>query len=153
MNIKKINESILKTSFKKNGRILIGEDGDKLYLSPDGYVAFIIDRDDFKLDIEKILNGHSKTNLMKDHMKKLTDSERGRIVDFGDFVDEKNKTTRVAKLKNSETYAFINKTYMSYFDTDATFSIVSPKHQVFVWEHNECVGFILPMRITEEELK
>lgn len=149
MNIQKINTEILKMSFKKNSRVLIGIDDEKIFVCPDGYVAFILDSKDFKLDLKKILDGRPTTNIIKDHMKRITDSKSASIVDFLDVEDDKKKKIRVAQLENDETRAFVNTKYFKYFNNDARFKIISPTSQVYVYENEECVGFILPVRVGE----
>lgn len=149
MNIRKINEEVLKMSFKKNSRILIGEEENKVYVSPDGYVVFILESSEFKLDIEKILDGRSTTNIIKRFVETEYQmiSTVASLVNYKDmFVLSIKKTLHLARFENEETHASVDSKYLKYFNKDATFFISSPIKPVYVYENDVCVGFILPVR-------
>lgn len=149
MNIKKINEDVLKMSFKKDSRILMTIDDEKISICPDGYVVFILEPSDFKLDIKKILNGRSPTKVIKKFVE--TDYHRNsKVASFMGyqymFIENMKKSVRLARFETYETHASVDSKYLKYFSKDATFFISSPIKPVYVYENNVCVGFILPVR-------
>ena len=149
MNIKKINEDVLKMSFKKDSRILMTIDDEKISICPDGYVVFILEPSDFKLDIKKILNGRSPTKIMKKFVEAEYHmlSSVASLVDYRDIIDpDTGKTVHLARFENEETHASVNSEHLKYFSKDATFFISSPIKPVYVYENDVCVGFILPVR-------
>lgn len=149
MNIKKINEEVLKMSFKKNSRILICEDENKIYVSPNGFIAFILEPSDFKLDVKKIMKKVPTKNIVKGFVETdyHTMSTLSSIVGYRDIIDpDTGKTVHLARFENDVTHASVNSKYLEYFSKDATFFISSPVKPVYVYENDVCVGFILPVR-------
>ena len=149
MNIRKINEEVLKMSFKKYSRILIGEEENKIYVSPNGFVAFILEPSDFKLDIKKIMKKVPTKNIIKDFVEHdyHENSTLASIVGYRDIIDpDTGKTVHLARFENNETHASVNSKHLEYFSKDATFYINSPVQPVYVYENDVCVGFILPIR-------
>jgi hypothetical protein len=127
--------------FKKNPRVLHESlEDDKIMISPDGFVAFVINEKDFKLDANKL--GGEPTQIMSALIKQRDNAKPAEIVGY---IDHPTNKGEVAQIKNDETFTYVDKKYLKYFEKDATFSIVSPKSQVYVYEYENFVGFIMPI--------
>lgn len=146
MKLNKIMTNVLKISAdeKKSKVFIYGIDKGYVYFSPDGLRMYKIAEKDFLIDLGKAFPHKTPIN---DPKKMMNDSDAEPAVKTNE-VKLYEKFT-VIKIKSEKSQAWVNVDYLKDFDTDCTFKIMDEKSPVFVYEYEELVGLILPVKIEE----
>ena len=106
----------------------------------DGFRMFLIDREEFYIDLEKL--------------KKLDGSYNGVIpnVEYekAELTRELKRVemlkTNAVKIKSGNFEALVNEKYIEMFEKNATFEIAGDSQPVKVYENGVLRGIILPMK-------
>ena len=137
MKVQKLNKELLNLYYKTDKKIYAQLVQDKVYVS-DSYRVWILKYDDFMLDINKL-----KTTDLAHFF-----NEDGYVPAYktNQLVDMKNGIVGVyIKSEESDFEALINQKYLDTFEK-YTLKIKSEIQPVLVYEHDELVGLIIPMR-------
>lgn len=135
MKLGKIDDKIIKS---KNDKIYMQKDENKIYVT-DGIVVFIIKEKDFIFDINKFKHPDIKSIIYNDIELSLEDATVDKV-----YLDTDKK--QYAILKGEEHEVTINNKCLSYFNTDCTFKIQEELKPVIVYENDEVVGVIMPIK-------
>lgn len=136
MNLKKINNEVVRLYHSKSETVIVQRVDDKVYVT-DKYVAFILNDSDFIFDTNKFKTADIKSIVENDLRLPLEDVHIDKIV----LEDKK----QYAILKNENIEAMINNKYLSYFNDNCVLKVIDEKHPVIVYENDEVVGIILPI--------
>ena len=137
MKVQKLNKELLNLYYKTDKKIYAQLVQDKVYVS-DSYRVWILKYDDFMLDINKL-----KTTDLAHFF-----NEDGYVPAYktNQLVDMKNGIVGVyIKSEESDFEVLINIKYLDMFE-NYTLKIKGETQPVLVYEHNELVGLIVPMR-------
>lgn len=149
MRITKIMTDLLKAVDKKKVQTYnYGADDDYIYILPDGYRGYRIPKELFLIDLEKALP--NKTPLY-DPSKIFDDSNTESAVKTNEIraIDKGH----VVKIKGETTHVWLNVEYLKEFETNCTFKVIKPTSPVYVYEYEELVGVVLPVRMVEDSIK
>ncbi len=140
MKIKELNKEINNLYYSKNKNIFVEKQEDKIYIT-DKYVVWIISEKDFIFDIDKFKKANIKS-----------------VVDFvaNKFLYEAVKSNECIKDDSLIIVSFVNKEenikvqinekFLKYFDKNCSFKIVDDSTPVLVYEKEELVGMITPIK-------
>ena len=137
MKIKKLNEEILKRYYKDN-KLYVEKFDDKIFIS-DSYCVWIINSEDFIFDINKfkavrifsLVNGVMDKQLL-DGLLTNEYTKEGKIT-YRYIVHEDNKV-------------IIDEQHLKCFNDDCNFKIVDNHTPVLVYENEQLVGMICPIK-------
>lgn len=137
MKVQKLNKELLNIYYNKDKRIYAQLVEDKVYIT-DSYRAWIVNKEDFILDINKMKNVDISKFFNEDGY--ITAHKENRFVEMTDG-------TMGVYLTSDETdfEVLINKKYLDVFE-NYTLKIKGEREPVLVYEHEELVGLVLPMR-------
>lgn len=146
MKIKKILSEVLNivSNEKKKIKSNYGEDKDFVYWIPDGIRMYKIPQKDFLIDLQKALP--NKTPINDPH--KFFNYGECELAIKTDEIKAIDKE-QVVKIKSEKSHAWVNIKYLKEFESDCTFKISNSKNPVFVYEYDELVGLVLPVKIKE----
>jgi len=137
MKIQKLNKELLNLYYKKDKRIYAQLVHDYVYVS-DSYRVWKLKYDDFMLDMNKL-----KTTDLAHFF-----NEDGYIPGFKTdrLVEMKNGIVGVyIKSEESDFEVSINSKYLDTFE-NYTLKIKGEYEPVLVYEHDELVGLLMPLR-------
>lgn len=139
MNLKRFNNEVVRLHHSKNEKVIVQQVDDKVYVT-DKYCVCILNEPDFIFDKTKLSTADIKSiventenNTLLEALKKYT-------------IVENCKTYTILENTENSIEVMINNKYLNYFNDDCTFKIIGPLHPVLVYEHEELVGFILPIK-------
>lgn len=137
MNLNNILTGICK-AFVKKQRFIYGDLGDRVGVSYDGFHAYFIHKTDFPFDQTKLgLPVDWKALLPKNSTDATLTNE----------LMSKDKVT-LQKVTDGKIEVWINTAFLKNFDKSATFKITGEKSPILVFEDDNMVGLILPVRVT-----
>lgn len=136
MKVTKLNKELLNLYYKTDGKIYAQIVHHKVYVT-DSYRAWILKSDDFMLDMNKL-----KTTDLAHFF-----NEDGYIPGFktNQLVEMKGIVGVYIKSEEQDFEVLINQKYLDIFE-NYTLKIKGEYAPVLVYEHDELVGLILPMR-------
>lgn len=137
MKVQKLNKELLNLYYKKNTKLCVQLVDDKVYVT-DSYRMWILKYDDFMLDINKL----KTVNLVQ------LINEDGYVLGYktNQLLDMKDWTVGVyIKSEEQDFEVLINQKYLDMFE-NYTLKIKSEYAPVLVYEKDELVGLIVPMR-------
>lgn len=147
MNILKVQTDFLKLMVKGDkNKVHIFDDKNRpewIGISEGHYICFI-PKYSFFLKADD-LPRHDTTYLM-------TDYEDGKLAQQ-DVIKRANidlKMRTCVKLKNEDTFAWVDESRIKVFDKYATFYVIGPKKPVYVLENDELVGIVIPAMVRED---
>lgn len=141
MNIKKIESDFLKGLFSKESNKYIMGEYESCVAYCDGFYIALVPKNDAYVRCERQpFNVETVITDMFNHRTStysytITNTHSGNIARY-DRVDGKG-------------YAYIDVKYTKYFDKDAHYSVKDFKSLVHVYENDQLVGVICPVRINE----
>lgn len=145
MKLNKIYSDIIKSCLK-DGNILLGFYEEKVFVSTDGYLGYFIPKNEFLLNIDILLNGRNSSTIVDSFKESMKNSNEAHLT--GDLKVIEDKKIKAVKIENSKTYAWVNEKYLVNFE-NATFKISSPISGVWVYEDEELVGLVMPVRVKD----
>lgn len=150
MKLNKIFTNILKTA--ANGKKVVNanygiEDG-YIYYIPDGHRMFRIPENDFLIDLKKAF----PKKIPLTNAKKFFESRRDKeeAIKTNELKTINSGKNTLVKIQSKNNHAWINIDYLKEFNSDCTFKIVNNISPVFIYEYEECVGLILPVKVVED---
>ena len=152
MNIVKILSDLMKRRESLDpGKYLYAETGGYVYYSPDAVVMYRIPEDRFYLDVGKVFKDIAPFNVKS--IWRPDEATLGELTgNLRILLNEKGKGNRtVVQIRNGSTVVWVNKKLLENFDRDCSFRITSRKDPVYVYENGEPVGFLLPVRMNDED--
>ena len=143
MNIAKIQTDLLKDALNKKGvKWFIELDGSEVVVS-NGYQMYVINADDFILDVNKLIGAGVKTmttakNLLDGYKnaKPLTKTPIKRVI--GKYV--------CIELKLGEESIYVDESLLKNYDKSIEFEGTGAKTPVYIYEGEILVGVVLPVR-------
>lgn len=148
MKVTKIMTDLLKLVEKKKTIYCnYAMDENYIYFAPDGYRIFKIYKPLFLIDLKKALPDKRPRESLT-YFFKADNLEEGNKTGEMRVIDGRKKT--IIKIKSEHSHAWINEKYLKEFEADCSFKIGTPKQPVFIYEHNEVVGIVLPVRMEED---
>ena len=144
MKLKKVYDEIIKASLNKNSRIYLGRLEDKIAISTDGFIMYFVPEKDFIFDIEKILRGGSRFNahkLTKDAPKAKPISKTGEMKEL------------LGKIAVKIGDKWVNEKYLKAFENPTFKTADNYIDPVYVYEDDEMVGLVMPIRVRDGEKK
>lgn len=137
MKVQKLNKELLNLYYKKNKKVYAQLVHDNVYVG-DSYRIWRLKYDDFMLDMNKL----KKIDLV--HFF----NEDGYVEGFktNKLVENENGTTSVYITSEEHDFdVLINKKFLDVFE-NYTLKIKSETSPVLVYENDEAVGLLLPIR-------
>lgn len=137
MKVTKLNKELLNLYYKTDKKIYAQIVHDKVYVT-DSFRVWILKYDDFMLDMNKL-----KTTDLAHFF-----NEDGYIPAYKEnrLVEMKDGTIGVYLTSEEEDFeVLIDKKYLDIFE-NYTLKIKGEHEPVLVYEHDELVGLVLPMR-------
>jgi hypothetical protein len=113
----------------------------------DGNAVYLIKEKDFVIDLSKWEN--TAPISIKNITKEADNAKYAQMTCERRAIPGTNNET-IAKIANDTEHAWVNEKYLKMFDKGADFQIINWKSPVFVYEHGEMVGFVLPICIAGE---
>lgn len=145
MKTAKILNSAINGMYKKNPeRWMLQEDGEVSYLT-NAYVLYKIEDCPLKA-IGKLESNDSMKDMFEGYLKMEED-----LIEVGEPVYQKaldKVTVNIYKMANDEKVA-INKDLLKHFENYTLKSPGTKKDIVGVYEHDELVGIVCPIRLSE----
>lgn len=138
MKIKELNKEIIKLFYNKNKKILVEKKDGKIYIT-DSYVVWILNEEDFIFDINKF-----KTVNIKSIVDNVENKELLNAIKSNEFSKEKNVV--YSKLVCEDIEVTINEKYLKCFNENCTFKVVNAITPVLVYENDNLVGLICPIK-------
>lgn len=139
MNLKRFNNEVVRLHHSKNEKVIVQQVDDKVYVT-DKYCVCILNEPDFIFDKTKLSTADIKSIVENDLSLDLKDASIKLIV-----VDN-GKPYVILKNEDDSTNVMIQEKYLNFFNKDCTFKIASELHPVIIYEHEELVGMILPVK-------
>jgi len=137
MKVKKLNKELLNLYYKKDNRLYAQLVHDKVYVS-DSYRVWILKNEDFMLDMNKLKTTDLVHFFNEDGY--IPAIKTNRLVQQNDSI-----TGIYLRSEESDFEVLINIKYLDMFE-NYTLKIKGETQPVLVYEHNELVGLIVPMR-------
>lgn len=145
MNILKIQTEVLKQIHKKSNDFIYGCDDTHIYISPDKYKLFKIPKDKFYLDLNKMGNPINAVHKMFD-VTGLVDAHKTSE------LKQCDKGLTCVKFTSEKDSLWVDTKLLKEFeDCEITFKMTGKKAPLFIYEHDEVVGLILPVNVKEGE--
>lgn len=148
MDYVKIQTEILKYISKNNGRCGFQRLQDSCLITTDGFVLFKIPENEMWLDCEKIIKKFSENTMFKDFLE--IKGEDGLLT-----TDMRmNGKSVVRKVASENNHTWIDEKLLARFGikNGLHFTVPNDKHKgVLVWEANMLCGFVMPVRVKEDE--
>lgn len=155
MKIEKIQTELLKAAVKKittsknfTWNIAYDENENIVYIT-DGHMVMNIPGNQFVLDVDMIakVSGRALINAstFKSFYKQESDAKAGVA---SNEMKKLDKIT-VAKIRteHEDKFAWLDTKYLKYFDNISHFGVIDEKSPVFVYEDDQLVGVILPVKV------
>ena len=137
MKVKKLNKELLNLYYKTDKKIYAQIVHDKVYVS-DSYRVWILKYDDFMLDMNKLKTTDLAHFFNEDGY--IPAYKENRLVEYKDGTIGVYLTS-----EESDFEVLINKKYLDMFE-NYTLKIKGEREPVLVYENDEVVGLVLPMR-------
>lgn len=145
MKLEKINADIVKKYYKGDGRFMVGAyNTERIGITYDGIVMYIISLEDWLYDTSKLLKGGETTSQIP---RMVNDALEGSLDAVLTGVMMKQDKNTLYELKTEKFNVYINGRFLRNFDKVCTFKCKSPKSPVVVYEDGNIAGFILPVKI------
>ena len=106
----------------------------------DGFRMFLIDREEFYIDLEKLKKLEGSYNRVIPSVK----YEKAEIT--RELKRLERLKTNAVKIKSENFEALVNEKYIEMFEKNATFEIAGDSQPVKVYENGVLRGIILPIR-------
>lgn len=146
MNYLKVQQDLLKNAITEKGEWLFGKYENSIGVS-EGHVIWLIPQSCFILDTEQ-LKKHS-----------IRDFDVARMLEFNyckyedavasDELKQYNKKTLV-NIKGGDKEAWVDVSLLKYFNSP-TFKVSSPTSPLMVFEKEELVGVVCPVKLKDGE--
>jgi hypothetical protein len=107
----------------------------------DGVLVYLIKADDFVIDLLKW--GNARPLNFKNVIKEAGNAKNAVMTDERRDIPGKKET--IVKIANDSEWAWVDEKRLKMFDRDAWFKITNRKSPVFVYEHEELAGIVLPV--------
>lgn len=147
MKITKIMTDLLKLIEKdKTVTINYGIDDDYVYLTPDGKRLHRIPKSSFLIDLSKALPNKAPLSNPRNFFR-VDDIEDACKTDELKVIEGPKRT--LVKLVSEKSYTWIDTNFLKEYEKDCTFKIGKPNQPVLVYESEELVGMVLPVRVKE----
>ena len=148
MNYLKIQADLLKKmDTKSTSGVLIARDEDNIYLSPEGHRVFIIPKQFWYLDFDKLLDGRTEVNF-KSMFRDADDGEDAKKTSDLKVTDKK---TTLVKIGGNNIHIWVDQSLLKEFDNDCKFKITKDTAPCYIYEKDNLVGLVLPVRVKEGE--
>lgn len=151
MNYLKLQQELLKAAESRDGPkhkqfdVHYSIINDRIWVFPHAFFGMGIPLDKFYLDVDKIWKDTSP--LACGWI--LKDAENAKpAVDTNTSVILKTEKKSVHKFIVNDESIFVNEKYLNYFN-DSCFKGTNGKSPLFVYEFDELVGMILPIKLKE----
>ena len=149
MNYLKVQQNLLKDALSKKAKnFYFGAWEEKeLVVISEGHVIWLIPKSKFVFDTEKLKElGVKELSTIKNMISPDHD-----LQDVGSLSGDMRilAGTLAVKVEGNEGHAWVNSAYLNEFDKDRTFKISKTNGPVFVYENEELVGLILPIKMNE----
>ena len=145
MKLKKVYDEIIKASLNNEKVIIhLGKIEDKIAISTDGFIMYFVPEKDFIFDAEKILRGRSKFNaneLTKDEPKAKPIGKTGEMKEL------------LGKIAVKIGDKWVNEKYLKAFENPTFKTADNYIDPVYVYEDDELVGLVMPIRVRDGEKK
>ena len=145
MKLKKVYDEIIKASLNNDkAKIFLGKLEDKIAVSTDGFIMYFVPEKDFIFDIEKILRGGGRFNaneFTKDEPKAKPINE----------TSEMKKLLGKIAVKIGDKW--VNEKYLKVFESPTFKTTDNYIDPVYVYEDDELVGLVMPIRVRDGEKK
>ena len=145
MKLKKVYDEIIKASLNNDkAKIFLGKLEDKIAVSTDGFIMYFVPEKDFIFDIEKILRGRGRFNakeLTKDEPNAKPASRTGETKEL------------LGKIAVKIGDKWVNEKYLKAFENPTFKNTDNYIDPVYVYEGDELVGLVMPIRIRDGEKK
>jgi hypothetical protein len=147
MNFAKIQTDVVNAIIKKgnnNGfKYGLTQIGDVKYVCiATEVMLYLIRSEDFMIDLNKWDAPAFRPDRLISEAYKAKDAQR---TCEQRFVPEYKAT--LVKVANESEHAWVNAVNLKMFDADAQFKIINRKSPVFIYEHDELVGVVLPVNV------
>lgn len=144
MNVTNIMIELLKEAKKdKLNKYFIKENGEAVYLSEAHYI-YKIRRDDFLLDVNKLIEKGIKRSFSIEKYFTPTDTREAKKTGY---TKELEKIGKLVEFECEENFIYIDERFLKNYDKNATFKGTNGKSPLYVLENDEVVGLILPINI------
>lgn len=146
MNYIKLQKKILDNWLKNKINFNSQETNDSYIVTDNGHQVFIIPKDEFYLDMKKLMG--DKTEVKFDKMMKI-DGEDGHLTGEMKMI---GKDT-IVKVASENNHAWIDKALLDRYEIkwDLHFTVSGQKNPLLVWEADELRGVILPVHVKDDE--
>lgn len=146
MNVIKIQCDILRELKKRYKKTYYIEKIDDVVLVSDGYRIFVIQIEDFYLDIDKVVR--EGMLRMSGLCSALEGSEKAKLARRS--TRESNQCMHtLCEIKNDECSYWVNKAFLDPFDYP-DYKISPDSNKVYVYEGDVLVSIVLPVRVSED---
>lgn len=155
MKIEKIQSELLKAAMKNHRHpfrhaVTLDEENKCVYvIDENGSMCMKISSHMFMLDIEKLNEMRHGINIKSAQafFKNIDDSVPASL--SGEIRALKSGECAKVVSADGEKFTWVNKKFLKYFENDCTFAVRGATAPVFVLEHGECVGLIMPVRVNK----
>lgn len=147
MKFIKIQQDLLKQIGKEKGSLVMGKycisDGNVIF-TLEGHWAVIIPKEQFYLAFEKAFGNNGTANLVRFIVEK---EELKEAIPTNVSVSIGEMECRKLMVDGIDVY--VDKKFLTYFNTDSKFYGKDNKSPIFIYEKEVLVGFILPACVNE----
>lgn len=141
---KKILDNFIKNNHEFNSQVV----DDLVYVMDNRHQIFVFPKDEFYLDLTKLMDGKDSINF-----KKFFDIEGEDGVLTGEMkIVGKNIT--VVKIKSEKNHSWVDKKLLDRWGIKHELHFTVPpstKHPLLVWEDEMLCGVILPVYVKEDD--
>lgn len=145
INTIKIQTELMKIIKKGNlNRVMWQEADDKMYLTLDGYVMYIIPKCEFYINFE-YLEGLNR------NLRELIQLDGYRIANSFDKFKQDNKNQLLRILEIDDATCYVDDKFIKSFGKDIYFKIKNRLEQVYVYDTHtdEMIGVVCPVRCND----
>ena len=138
MKVTKLNKELLNIYYRKDSKLYAQLVHDYVYVT-DSYRVWKLKYDDFMLDMNKLKTTDLAHFFNEDGY--VPGYKTNQLVETNDGI-----IGVYIKSEESDFEVLINKTYLNKFNDNCTFKVKGEHEPVLVYEYDELVGLVLPMR-------
>lgn len=141
---KKILDNFIKNNHEFNSQVV----DDSIYVMDNRFQVFVFPKDEFYLDLSKLMDGKTPMDLKR--IVKGVEGESGYLTNEMKVIDK----LTVVKIASENNHSWVDKKLLDRFGIKygLHFTIPSkPTHPLSVWEDEELCGLILPVKVKEDD--
>lgn len=140
MNYKMLNKKFIDILYSKNKKLYVGESDNENYILSDSYISWVIPKNEFMLDIEKIKYANLSNLLEEPNVLYMKAEDTNRIQVLND------KMMKIFKTYN-ENEIYVNNEMLKDFKGNLTYEISVNESILRILEDNKTIGYVMCYKI------